>query len=251
MHPRTPIFSPLDRRGERWLNFLDFDFLNVFVSSFKCVLTMLPKVHWYLRRSQQHHTSTWPLLCCQLHIDPFPHSTLPNPQLHVIKLSTSHCKHYIVNLPNWFHLMGCPHFFHIALYFFIIFCPMPKIHSLVAQTRFLWDLFSTHLPSALSSYPQCYLPNTYHPPTSYVPTYPWVLRPTSTIFMFTSAHCQVGKSTWPSFQVDNFPFPNFQVCKFMYALWSSQIHIVKFPSLQDDRCTLPSLQVYTCTFPRL
>ncbi len=192
-----------------------------------------------------------------------------------------HCQ--LAKLISFF---GLPSFFSHCPLVFIIFCPMPKIHSLVAQTRFLWDLFSTHLPSALLSYPQGYLPtsyvlNTCHPPTSYVPTYPWVLRSILTIFMFTSAHFQVGKSTWPSFQVDNVPFPNFQVCKFTYALWSSHmhivnfpslhvhiakcrslqvyifimssshLHIVKFPSLQDDRCTLPSLQVYTCRFPRL
>ncbi len=99
MHPRTLIFSPLDRRGEGWLNFLDFDFLNVFVSSFKCALTMFPKVHWSLRCSKQYHTSTLPVLCYQLHIDPFPiphcqilNSMSWNCQLHIASATLSTCQ---------------------------------------------------------------------------------------------------------------------------------------------------------------
>jgi hypothetical protein len=176
---------------------------------------------------------------------PIPHSTLPNPQLRVMKLSTSHCKRYIVNLPNWFHLMGCPHFFHIAPLLFIIFCPKPKIHSLVAQTRFLWDLFSTHLPSALSSYPQCYLPtsyipNTYRPPTSYVPcTLPRLHVHIAKVHMCTSLQVYTCTFSRLHVHIDKCTSTHCQVCNFTSLL----PHIDKFssfPSLKVHKCILTS-----------
>jgi hypothetical protein len=118
-------------------------------------------------------------------------------QLHIAKSSTPHCQ--IVNstlqvihcqLAKLASFSGLPPFSHWPLKL-LIFCPMLKIHSLGAQTRFFGIFFlstylvhqhpthkatylTTHigcLPTNLSL-PTSYVPNTYHPhwPPMYLPT---------------------------------------------------------------------------------
>jgi hypothetical protein len=67
-------------------------------------------------------------------------STLTHSQLHIAKSSTPHCKQYIANLPNLFYFLGYPHFSHCPLKK-LIFCSIPKIHSVGAQTRFFGNFF--------------------------------------------------------------------------------------------------------------
>jgi hypothetical protein len=73
-----------------------------------------------------------------------PNSTFSNYQLHSARATFSICQ--------------------IAPSKYLIFCPMPKTHSLGAQTRSLWDLFSTH--------PKPYTLNLVHQPLTRKATYP-------------------------------------------------------------------------------
>ncbi len=132
---------------------------------------------------------------------------------------------------------------------------MLKIHSLATQTRFLWILFSIHLPNVPTYQPiwVAYLP-TYiprypstYPCTFYLCTYshtfylptqpPNQLGSHCQVSKFTNAHyCHVGKTfTWPKFSnlhSAKFIIPHCQVFKCIISSFPTyQMHIAKFPKL--------------------
>lgn len=101
------------------------------------------------------------MLGCQVHIAKL--STLPNHQLHIVNatLSTRQVE---------FFFQAAQMFFRPPQNSFKIVCPMPKIHSLATQTRFLWILFSIQLPN-VPTYQPSGLP-------VYLPTYLGIQLPT-------------------------------------------------------------------------
>lgn len=142
MHPRSPIFFSFGEEGWGVIEFSGFWFSECVCIKFRMCFHDVPQGTLILKMfptTQHLHIACAMLSTPHWHI---PNSTLPNSQLHVIKLPTSHWEHYIVNLPN----------LHV--------------------------------------------------------------------------HFEVHTWTLPTFQV------------YMWTMSSSHLHIVKFPSLQDDRCTL-------------
>jgi hypothetical protein len=84
--------------------------------------------------------STLPVLCCQLHIakSSTPHHCIVNSTLWML-----HCQ--LAKSNSFFRLPKCSSD-HPKIILKVV-CPMPKIHSLATQARFLWILFSIHLPN--------------------------------------------------------------------------------------------------------
>jgi hypothetical protein len=163
------------------------------------------------------------MLLCQLHIA---NCMLPNHQLHIGKLSTTHCECYIVNFPSWLHFSSSPNVLQIANPAppppqNLLVCSMSKIYSLGCPYKIVTGSFSIH-----------HLLHTY-PPTSYLPTYPsCYLGPCWEVYNFTSAHfckltsvnCQVSKLTHDK-----------STCTLSHAHW----HVFKC-TLHIATCMLPS-----------
>jgi hypothetical protein len=138
----------------------------------KCSLilaSLLFQIYYFLKLSfpicQVHFAK---MLDSQFHIakSSTPHclyyvgnSTLTHSQLHIAKSSTSHCQ--IVNstlqvihcqLAKLTSFSGLPPFFTLTPKKFNI---LPNAYNsfLGCPNKIFWDLFSTHLPSASTSYP--------------------------------------------------------------------------------------------------